>query len=155
MLKLTAIGNLGKDAVIKHQDGSDSVINFSVAVNTAWKDKAGQRHEKTTWIDCAMWRTPSHSTRILEYLKTGTTVYVEGEPSTRAYIDGQGKAASAQVLKVLNVELVGGKKAETPTQAPQQLENKLRPGDLPASTFDNEPEPESQPAKKGKATANA
>ncbi|GAA4353077.1 hypothetical protein GCM10023185_13340 [Hymenobacter saemangeumensis] len=155
MFKLTAIGNLGKDAVMKHQENGDRVINFSVAVNTAWKDKAGQRHERTSWVDCALWRTQQQSTEILQYLKTGTTVYVEGEPSVRAYINSNGEAAGAQVLKVSMIELVGGKKAEQPTQAPQQPENKPKPGDLPPSSFDNEPEPAAAPTRTAKATAKA
>lgn len=53
MLKTTAIGNIGADAVIRHTNGK-MAISFPVAHNEKYQDKQGNRHEKTIWIDCTI-----------------------------------------------------------------------------------------------------
>ena len=164
MLKIQAIGNLGKDAVMR-KTGNDTAIAFTVAVNKKYKNAAGVEVEETTWIDCTLWRRPDQSTAIAEYLKAGSKVYVEGEPSARYYVNGSGEPVAALTLRVSTVELVSSKKPET---APAT--EKPKPGDLPASSFDgsdlNQPgkgglpasdfdnEPEAAPKKK-KAAATA
>jgi len=81
MIKLLAIGNLGKDAVLNNVNGKN-VINFTVAHTERYKDAQGNQKDKTTWVDCAYW---TDRTGIAPYLKKGTQVYVEGTPDVRTY----------------------------------------------------------------------
>ena len=107
MLNAIAIGNIGNDAVVRHVNGKN-VISFPVAHNEKYTDAQGVRHEKTVWIDCTIWR--ENETKLASYLKKGQLVYVEGTPSTEAYIqkDG-GELRSAFRLTVRKLELLGGK----------------------------------------------
>jgi single-strand DNA-binding protein len=109
MLKLTAIGNLGKDAIIGNANGK-TVINFSVAHSEKYKDQAGNQQERTTWVECAYW---TERTAIVPYLKKGTTVYVEGNPSVEMYTTNQGTSGVKMRLNVREVQLLGGNRDNT------------------------------------------
>lgn len=112
MIKLTAIGNLGKDAVINNVNARN-VINFSIAHTEKFKDAQGNNQEKTTWVDCAYW---TEKTGINPYLKKGVQVYVEGQPELRKYKTKEGVEASSLGLRVTNIQLLGGKQENSNQQ---------------------------------------
>lgn len=85
MIKMQIIGNLGKDATIKHLDNGSVAINFTVAHTEKFKDAQGNQKDKTVWVDVTMWKKQNESTKVAEFLKKGTQVFCEGEPSARAY----------------------------------------------------------------------
>lgn len=107
MLKLTAIGNLGRDAEIRDVNGK-RVINFSIAHSEKFKDQNGVQNERTTWVKCAMWRD-ADKTKVAQYLTKGTRVYVEGMPAVSAYISRDGESRASLELRVTNLELLGSK----------------------------------------------
>ena len=64
------IGNIGKDAVVKHMDRGVIAINFPVAHNKNWRDKrTGEARTKTTWVNCTIWKKEGANMRILDFLK--------------------------------------------------------------------------------------
>jgi single-strand DNA-binding protein len=113
MIKLQVIGHLGKDCTTNVVNGKH-VINFSVAHSERYKDATGVQKEKTTWVECAYW---TDRTAIAPYLKKGQLVYAEGSPEARAYQKGDGTAASSLTLRVLTVQLLGGSRGESGTDA--------------------------------------
>jgi single-strand DNA-binding protein len=121
MKKTTIIGNITKDAEIRAFEGGRSVINFDVAVNERYKDRNGQKQERTTYVRCAMWR---ENTSIAQYLTKGTKIYVEGSPDADAYINKEGKAVGNLKINVREIEFLGSaKKAEPGTPSSQPEEN--------------------------------
>ena len=111
MKKISIIGNITKDAEVRSFEGNKSVINFDVAVNERFKDKNGQKVERTSFIRCAMWR---ENTSIAQYLTKGTKLYVEGSPDADAYVNKEGKAVGNLKINVREIEFLGGaKKTET------------------------------------------
>lgn len=115
MIKLTAIGNLGKDAVLNNVNAKN-VINFNVAHTEKYKDAQGNQKEKTTWIDCSYW---TERTGIAPYLKKGTQVYLEGQPDVRSYTAKDGTNGASLVLRVGLVQLLS-KGSQSEGNAPQQ-----------------------------------
>ena len=113
MIKLQVSGHLGKDCTTNVVNGKH-VINFSVAHSERYKDATGVQKEKTTWVECAYW---TDRTAIAPYLKKGQLVYAEGSPEARAYQKGDGTAASSLTLRVLTIQLLGGSKGESGTDA--------------------------------------
>ena len=107
MIKLTAIGNLGKDCTVNTVNNK-TVINFSVAHTEKFKDNMGVQKDKTVWVECAYW---TDRTAIAPYLKKGTQVYVEGSPEVRTYTSKDGTTGSSLTLRVQNVQLLGTKGA--------------------------------------------
>lgn len=104
-LKITAFGRLGKDAETKEVNGT-SVTNFSLGVNDTWKDKEGNNQEKTTWLECAIWGRE----KVGEYLKKGSHIYIEGEPSADAYNNKDGEAAGVLRVRVGDFKFLDPKK---------------------------------------------
>lgn len=101
MLKMTAIGHLGKDAEVKIH-GTEAVINFNVAHTDKWKDN-GVPKERTTWISCSWW-TERHT--IAQYLKKGTQVYIEGVPEAKVWKKADDPKPFLN-CRVLNLQLLG------------------------------------------------
>lgn len=106
MHQITIIGNLGGDAVVRETNGSKA-INFGVAVNEKYQDKAGAKQEKTTWYDCTLWRGEDKAAAIVEYLKSGKQVYIQGKPGVRTYQDKAGAAHATLVIRVDDIKLLG------------------------------------------------
>jgi single-strand DNA-binding protein len=100
-----ATGNLGADAVVRHWNGKKA-ISFSIAYNEKYKDNKGTPHERTTWINCTLWR---ENEKIADYLKKGQLVYVEGVPQVGTYVSKTtGEVVPDLKLKVGQLELLGG-----------------------------------------------
>lgn len=125
MLKASVIGNLGADAVVRHTNGNNA-IGFSVAHNEKYKDKDGNAHERTIWVNCTIWR--ERETSLVNYLKKGQMVYLEGTPSVSVYRNRDGQPTADFSLRVTKLELLGGKsdREQQPTAAqqvpPQQVQ---------------------------------
>jgi single-strand DNA-binding protein len=105
MIKLQVIGNLGKDCITNTVNGKN-VINFNVAHTEKFKDAQGNQKDKTIWVDCAYW---TDRTGIAPYLKKGTQVYAEGTPEIRTYPKNDGTTGVSLTLRVVSVQLLGGK----------------------------------------------
>ena len=116
MIKLTAIGHLGKDAMLNNVNGKN-VINFAVAHTEKFKDAQGNQKEKTTWVDCAYW---TERTGIAPYLKKGTQVYIEGQPEVRLYETKDGKQGATLTVRIASVQLLssGQQPQQQPTEQP-------------------------------------
>lgn len=109
MIKTQVIGNIGKDAIL-NQVGEKQVINFSVAHTEKYKNSEGIVTTKTTWINCSWWKGKEQSTSIVNYLKSGTEVYVEGIPDISTYNNSQGQVMPEFRLKVQLLQLLTSKK---------------------------------------------
>ena len=116
MIKLQVIGNLGKDAQVNNVNGK-SVINFNVAHTERFKDTQGNQKDRTTWVDCSYW---TDRTAVAPYLKKGTQVYVEGTPDVRTYTTADGRNGASLTLRIVSVQLLGGKSSGGDSPAPDQ-----------------------------------
>ena len=74
-------GRLTANADVNAVKGDKQVINFTVAINQKWKNKAGEKKEKTAFVDCAYWRNSG----IAEYLIKGAVVEISGWMEAQGY----------------------------------------------------------------------
>ncbi len=74
-------GRLTANAAVNAVKGDKQVINFTVAINQRWKNKAGEKKEKTAFVDCAYWRNSG----IAEYLTKGAVVEISGWMEAQGY----------------------------------------------------------------------
>ena len=87
--KVTLLGRLGKDPVIKHFSDTNAVADFSLATTENYKDREGKWVEVTDWHNVRLpnkWMAESAE----KYLKKGSLVYIEGKIRTRSYDDKDG-----------------------------------------------------------------
>lgn len=87
--KAIIIGRLGQAPELKHTPSGSAVCNFSVATSENWKDKAGNKQEKTQWHNIVVWNKQAETAA--KYLDKGSRVYVEGKIETRSWDDKEGK----------------------------------------------------------------
>lgn len=86
--KVILIGNLGNDPEIRYMPNGEAVANFSIATTDQWKDKQGQKQERTEWHRIVCYRKLAE---IVEaYVKKGRSVYVSGSIQSQKYTDKQG-----------------------------------------------------------------
>ena len=86
--KVILIGNLGADPELKYTPSQRPLCNLRIATTEVYKDKSGQRQEKTEWHRVTVWGEQAENCN--KYLAKGRSVYVEGRLQTRSYDkDGQ------------------------------------------------------------------
>ena len=111
--KVMIIGNLGRDPEVRAFQDGRKVCNLRIATSETWKDKAtGERKEKTEWHSVAIFQ--EGIVRVAEqYLKKGSTVYIEGKLQTRKWQDQSGadKYSTEIVLQGYDgvLTMLGGK----------------------------------------------
>ena len=88
--KVILVGNLGRDPEVRTFQNGGKVCNLRVATSERWRDKAsGENREKTEWHSVAIFS--EGLVRVAEqYLKKGSTVYLEGKLQTRKWQDQSG-----------------------------------------------------------------
>jgi single-strand DNA-binding protein len=111
--KVILIGNLGRDPEVRSFQNGGKVVNLRIATSETWRDKqSGERKERTEWHSVAIFN--EGIAKIAEqYLKKGSTVYIEGSLETRKWQDqsGQDKYTTEVVLRPYNgnLTLLGGR----------------------------------------------
>jgi single-strand DNA-binding protein len=105
--KVILVGNLGKDPEVRHLEGGNSVANFTLATNEYYKDKQGNRVERTEWHNISAWRGLAELAE--KYLKKGTQVYVEGKLRTRQYQDKDQQTRYITEIIAEEISLLGGR----------------------------------------------
>ena len=113
MNKAIIVGNLGRDPEARSMNNGSEVVSFSVATSETWNDKqSGDRKEKTEWHNVVIFNEGLGKIA-KQYLRKGSTVYLEGAIQTRKYTDRDGneKTMTEIVLQRFRGELVllGGK----------------------------------------------
>ena len=101
--KVILIGNLGRDPETRYMPDGGAITNVSVATTEQWKDKNGEKQEKTEWHRVAFFGKLAEIAG--EYLKKGSQVYVEGRLQTRKWQDkdGQDKYTTEIVANVMQM----------------------------------------------------
>ena len=120
MYKSVIIGHIGQDATYKDFNGT-RFISFSVAHSERFKDANGETVERTTWFSCLK----RGESKIIEYLKKGTLIYLEGSPTHRIY-EQNGKPQIGNNLNVLRIELLSARNNQdnpATDQPPAQADN--------------------------------
>lgn len=88
--KAILVGNLGKDPETRFLPDGKAVCNFSIATSEQWKDKAtGEKKDATEWHRISTFGRLAEVCG--EYLKRGSSVYIEGRITTRKWQDKEGQ----------------------------------------------------------------
>ena len=83
--KVILVGNLGRDPEVRYMPSGDAMASLSIATTDTWKDKGGEKQERTEWHRVVMFGKQAEIAG--EYLKKGSQVYIEGRLQTRKWTD--------------------------------------------------------------------
>lgn len=103
--KVILIGNLGADPELKYTPSNTAVCNLRLATNEVFKDKSGQKQERTEWHRVTVWGNQAEACG--EYLAKGRSVYVEGRLQTRSWEKDGEKRFSTEIVAD-RVQFLGG-----------------------------------------------
>lgn len=130
--KVILIGNLGRDPEVRYMPSGDAIANISVATTDNWKDKNGEKQEKTEWHRVAFFGKLAEIAG--EYLKKGSQVYVEGRLQTRKWTDKEGADRYTTEIVAERMQMLGSRSGGATTQAePGGARETSTPG--PAGAF--------------------
>lgn len=105
--KVILIGNLGKDPETRYMPNGEAVTNITLATTETWKDKSGEKQEKTEWHRVTFYRKLAEIAG--EYLKKGRPVYVEGRLETRKWTDKAGVERYTTEVIANDMKMLGSK----------------------------------------------
>lgn len=114
--KVILVGRLGADPEVRYTAGGSAVAKFNLATSETWKDKDGNRQERTEWHRVVAFGRLGEICG--EYLLKGKQVYVEGKLQTRSWEDGEGNKRYSTEVNINNMVMLGGDsgKGEQDTQ---------------------------------------
>ena len=105
--KVILVGRLGKDPEQRFMPNGEAVTNATLATSENWKDKSGEKQEKTEWHNLTFYRRLAEIAG--EFLKKGSMIYVEGKLATRKWQDKEGKDRYTTDIIVGEMQMLGGK----------------------------------------------
>ena len=103
--KAILIGNLGKDPEMRFMPNGDAVVNFSIATTESYKDRDGNKQDKTEWHNITIYGKLAEIAN--QYLKKGRSVYIEGRIQTRKWQDKNGQDRYTTEIIATAMQMLG------------------------------------------------
>jgi single-strand DNA-binding protein len=107
--KFIGIGRLCNDIELKTTPSGANVLNNTLAVNENYKDKQGQKIERTEFIRLVFWNRTAEI--VSSYCRKGSQIYVEGSLQTREWEDKDGNKRYTTEIVVRNLQLLDSKQS--------------------------------------------
>jgi single-strand DNA-binding protein len=114
--KVILIGNLGADPEVRYTASGTKVTNFRIATTEKWKDKDGNKQERTEWHNIVTYAKLADVCG--EYLSKGKQVFIEGRIQTRSWEDRDGQKRYMTEIIASEMKMLGGRggeRAEAPS----------------------------------------
>ncbi|MGA8146063.1 MAG: single-stranded DNA-binding protein [Gallionellaceae bacterium] len=105
--KVILVGRLGKDPETRYMTNGEAVTNATLATSENWKDKSGEKQERTEWHNLVFYRRLAEIAG--EYLKKGSQIYVEGKLQTRKWQSKEGQDRYTTEIIVNEMQMLGSK----------------------------------------------
>ena len=102
--RVLLIGNLTKDPELRYTPSGTPVANLRLAVNSSFKDQAGQRKEETCFVTIVVWSRQAEICQ--QYLKKGRSIFIEGRLIYRSW-EAEGKTRSTMEVRADRVQFLG------------------------------------------------
>lgn len=108
--KVILVGNLGKDPETRYMSSGDAVCNITIATSESWKDKnSGEKREVTEWHKIVFYRKLAEIAG--QYLRKGSSVYVEGRIRTRKWQDKDGNDRYTTEIEATEMQMLGSRQS--------------------------------------------
>jgi single-strand DNA-binding protein len=133
--KVILIGNLGKDPELKFLPSGKPVANFSIATSEKWKDKStGETKEQTEWHNIVIFGNLAEICG--QYLKKGSSVFIEGRLQTRKWQDKTGQDRYTTEIIANEMKMLGSRGDQSGSQPAQQPRSQSNQDARNKATFD-------------------
>lgn len=109
--KVLIIANLGSDPTTRYLPNGDAVTNITVATTDTWKDKSGEKQQKTEWHRVTFYKKLAEIAG--EHLKKGAPVYIEGRLETKEWEDKEGIKRQTTSIIADKMQMLGSKQGNS------------------------------------------
>jgi len=115
--KVILVGNLGRDPEVRYMPSGDAMVNISLATTDNWRDKNGEKQEKTEWHRVVMFGKVAEIAG--EYLKKGSQAYFEGRLQTRKWTDKEGQERYTTEIVADRMQMLGSRSGGSARSMPE------------------------------------
>lgn len=133
--KVILIGHLGRDPEVRYMPDGNAIANISIATTDTWKDKSGEKQEKTEWHRVVFFSRLAEIAG--EYLKKGSLAYIEGKLQTRKWQDKDGQEKYTTEIVAERLQMLGSRERQS-DEAPRQRQQAQAPNQSNGSFDDFE-----------------
>ena len=132
--KVIVLGHLGRDPEMRYMPDGKAIANFSLATSESFKDKEGNKQERTEWHRISLFGRVAEIAG--EYLRKGSMAYVEGKLQTRKWTDKEGQERYTTEIIGDRLQLIGPKKEGEGAPASEPTHASSRGGNTPPPVED-------------------
>ena len=150
--KVILIGRLGKDPETRYMTSGEAVTNATLATSENWKDKSGEKQEKTEWHNLVFYRRLAEIAG--EYLKKGSMIYVEGKLQTRKWQTKEGQDRYTTEIVVNEMTMLGGKSTGGSFEVVEDEQQQSAPQRSAAPAAPRSAPPAAAPSSQGRSFDN-
>ena len=112
--KVILLGNLGADPEVRYMTNGEAMANIRMATTETWRDKAtGDKKDATEWHRVVFFGRLAEIVK--EYLKKGSSVYIEGRIRTRKWQDKEGQERYTTEIEANEMQMLGGRQGASST----------------------------------------
>jgi single-strand DNA-binding protein len=105
--KVILVGNLGNDPDVNYTQSGMAITRISLATTSVRKDKDGNQQERTEWHRVVFFGKLGEIAG--EYLRKGSTVYVEGSLKYDKYTGQDGVEKYSTDIVANEMQMLGGR----------------------------------------------
>lgn len=134
--KVILVGNLGKDPEVKSMESGTKYARFTLATTESYKDKNGERKDRTEWHNIICWRGLAEVAE--KYLTKGSSIYLEGKIRTNSWEDNGQKRYSVEILAD-TFTMLGSKNGGAATSVPSNPPAETAPVNVEPDSEDDLP----------------
>jgi single-strand DNA-binding protein len=134
--KVILVGNLGRDPEMRYMADGKAVANLNIATSETWKDADGAKQEKTEWHRVVFFGRTAEVAG--EYLKKGSSCYVEGKLQTRKWTDKEGVERYTTEIVGDRLQMLGGRNNNSASyDEPPPQGSSSKPASAPSKNVDD------------------
>jgi single-strand DNA-binding protein len=115
--RVILVGRLGADPEVRYTQDGTMVTTFRMATDEQWKDKSGNREQRTEWHRVVTYRKLAEICG--EYLAKGSMVFIEGRIQTRSWTDKEGNKRFSTEIIAQNMKMLDRKGKEGAEPQPE------------------------------------
>ena len=123
--KVILIGNLGRDPETRYMPSGDAMVNLNLATTDQWKDKNGEKQEKTEWHRVVIFGKTAEIAG--QYLRKGSQVYIEGRLQTRKWTDKDNQERYTTEIVADRMQMLGSRSGGADAPLEREHARRLQP----------------------------
>ena len=117
--KVFIIGNLTRDPELRFTPTGIPVATLRLAINSQYRDKAGERKTETCYINVVVWNKQAEL--VNQYLSKGRRILVEGRLQSRSWETSSGDKRSTIEIRADRIQFLDSARPSDGATAPSRV----------------------------------